>query len=197
MSFYQAMIFLHVIGAAGIFAAVGVEIVSMRNLRRTETGEQARQWLSAMMSLRRLSSASLLTILISGIYMTAAVWKMTGWIVIAFIALVLLAVTGGALTGPRMAKIGKAVGGENGPLTGDTRQLIYHPFVWISLYVRTAILAGIVFLMTVKPGFGGALLTMVVSIILGFAASIPLLKNTRLNSPGRSEKKAAHVESNI
>lgn len=180
MKLYSAMIFLHVLGASGLFAAIGLEWASMRNLRRAETAAQAREWFNVLAYPRRLYPASYLTILLTGIYMTAVLWKETAWIGVAMATFLLLWVLGAILSGPRMRKIGKAFASENGPLTTGFRQRLHQPVIWISLYLRTALTLGIVFLMTVKPDLGGALLAIAVSIILGIAGSAPLWKSTSL-----------------
>ena len=170
---YSVALFVHILGALGLFMALGLEWAGLRQLRRAATAEQARAWLSAVAVLPRLYAPAAIAILLSGLYMVATAWSWTaGWPGVALAALVLLAAFGAALTGPRMASIGRAAV-EIGPVSPALRQRLRDPILWTSIQTRVAIAVGIVFLMTVKPALGGALLAIGVAALLGLAATIP------------------------
>lgn len=42
MTFYSMLIFLHVLGAVGLFAAWGIEAAGLSHLRQAHTADQAR-----------------------------------------------------------------------------------------------------------------------------------------------------------
>src|SRR5213596_901663 len=44
MSVYAIAVFLHIVGALGLFAALGLEWASLYNLRRVTTAGQVREW---------------------------------------------------------------------------------------------------------------------------------------------------------
>ena len=182
MTFYSIALFLHIVGALGLFVALGLEWMSLFNLRRATTTEQAREWLSAFGLLRWVGPISMGTILLPGFYMMAR-WGGIAWIGIALAAMILLAVVGAVLTGSRMAAIGRAVLAESGSLSPAFRQRLHDPFLWTSIQARVAIALGIVFLMTVKPGLAGALLTIGVAIILGLASTWPMWSRGRTKEP--------------
>jgi hypothetical protein len=173
ISLYSVALFLHIMGALGLFVALGLEWTSLLNLRRASTSDQAREWLKLYASLRRLYPLSWLLILIPGFYMAATAWGGAAWISIALGAVILLVILGIALGGRLMAPVGQALSSESGPLSASVRQRISNPLLWASLWIRTAIALGIVFLMTVKPDLYGALITMGVAILLGLVASLP------------------------
>ena len=116
MTSYSIAVFLHVVGALGLFVAMGLEWVLVARLRRAETAEQARDWLSLLGVIRRLSPASLAAILLAGIYMAVTVWGGVGWIIVAFAALLLLPPLG-MITGLRLPKLAQETAGEGGPLS--------------------------------------------------------------------------------
>ena len=173
ISVYSIALFLHIVGALGLFAALGLEWASLSYLRRAATVEQARDWLSMFNLQRRIYPLSWLSILIPGFYMAATAWRATAWVPTALGAVVLLAVLGAALTGRRMASIGQSVAAENGPISSTLRQRLDDPLLRASLRIRTAIALGIVFLMSVKPDLLGSLLTIGVAGILGLVFSLP------------------------
>jgi hypothetical protein len=175
MNFYSIALFLHILGALGFFVALGLEWTSLRRMRGATTFEQVREWMGIANSAQRVGMPSMLLILISGFYMMATAWGGVAWIIVALGTLVLLVVLGLALTGPRMAAIGRAVTGEHGPVSATLHSLLHDPILWISMQTRAALALGIVFLMTVKPELGGALLTTGVALVLGLASGLPVL----------------------
>ncbi len=130
-------------------------------------------------SARRVGFASMLTTVISGIYMMATAWGGLAWIIVALGSLILVIVLSMALTGPRMAAIGRALATEKGQVSQTFRSLANHPLLWISIHTRVAIALGIVFLKTVKPDLGGSLLTVGVAIVLGLASALPVPRRER------------------
>lgn len=172
ISVYSIALFLHIVGALGLFVALGLEWAGLLNLRRAATIEQAREWFKLFTSLRRLNALIWLAILIPGFYMAATVWRGAAWISIALAAVVLLAVLGAALGRRQMGSIGQALSMESGPLSTSLRQQVGSPLLWFSLWIRTAISLGIVFLMSVKPGLLGALVSMGVAVFLGWIFSL-------------------------
>jgi hypothetical protein len=128
----------------------------------------------------RIQPVSGTAILLTGIYMMATVWGGVAWIIIALAAIVLMVALGTALSGRRMAPIGPAAAAEKGSLSPDLRQRLRDPLLWLSIQARVAIALGIVFLMTVKPGLGGALLTIGAAVVLGLASALPAWGSVRL-----------------
>src|SRR6266480_3750733 len=114
MSVYAIVVFLHIVGALGLFAALGLEWASLYNLRRVATAGQAREWAKLLSALRLVGGASALTILVTGIYLMATRWGGQGWIGAGLGGLVLIAVLGATLTGRRAGAIVRAVAADAG-----------------------------------------------------------------------------------
>jgi hypothetical protein len=173
MTLYAVALFLHVVGALGLFMALGLEWTSLWHLRRATTTAQARLWTQLFASLRWIYPPSAATLLLTGFYMTATAWGGVAWIGIALAAMVLLFARGAVLTGGRMAPIRREAAPADGLVLPDLRQRLQDPLLWTSIQIRIAIDLGIVFLMTVKPDLGGALLTIGIAIALGLASTVP------------------------
>ncbi len=183
MNIYSFALFFHIVGALGFFVALGLEWVGLRQIRNATTTEQVRQGMRISGSTRRLGMASMLVILVFGFYMAAVAWGGPAWIVVTLGVIVVTIALSVALTGPRMAAIGRALATEKGPLSPSLQQLANHPLLWISIQTRVAIALGIVFLMTVKPALGGSLLTIGVAIVLGLALSLPMKRRAVQERP--------------
>jgi hypothetical protein len=183
MSVYSIAVFLHIVGALGIFAAIGLEWAGLSNLRRASDTAQVREWFRLLAAPRTVAGPSALLVLISGIYMSATRWGPQGWTLVALGGMVLIATVGATVGGRRAAAIAQALPAEAGPVPPMLRERLNDPALTLSLRARTALLLGIVFLMTVRPSWGGALAVMGIALLLGIAASRPALGASRNSVP--------------
>jgi hypothetical protein len=173
---YPFALFLHIVGAFGLIAAITLEAIGLRGLRRATQADEARLWLGISRRLViRLAPASLGVILLTGLYMTAVAWGPKGWIIAAFASLIVLAVVGAVGTGMRMARLEAAISRAQGELAGDLARRLQDPVLLTSLRIRMAIMLGVAFLMTVKPTFIAAVVVVVLAASIGWlAGQIPV-----------------------
>ncbi len=179
MSNYSIALFLHIVGALGFFAALGLEWSGLWQIRSATLPEQVRAWMGIFKSASMVAFVSMLTTVITGIYMMLTVWGGVAWIIVTLASLVLVIALSSALTIPRMAVIGQALATEKRPVSQTFHDLANHPALWISIQTRVAIALGIVFLKTAKPDLGGSLLTIGVAIILGLALALRVPRRER------------------
>ncbi len=170
MQAYNAILFLHILSAFGIAAAFAIEWTNLHRLQRSCSKGEIRESLKGFSVLRRIGGPSYLIIVLSGIYLWAEAWRGSAWPVIAVVSLIVIAVIGAVITGPRMATLGKAAEGESG---GDALSVAVSslPVLWGSLQVRTWMAIGIAFLMTVKPGAIGSIVVIVISILIALGTN--------------------------
>ena len=171
MTLYSVELFVHVVSALGIFAALTLEGVSLAHLRRATTASQARLWIEFAPGLPALAIGSLVFLLLSGILMTA---QMSGWMLawprVAMVALILIGPLG-AVTGRRMRAIRQACAANN-PMESDLFGKLRDPFLKFSMNIRIALVLGIVLLMTAKPELRESFGIVVSSIFLGLVSTI-------------------------
>lgn len=179
MSLYSIALFLHVVGALGLFVVLGLEWVSLQQLRPLTTVEEVNRWVQNSSGAGMLGSISMLLILIPGFYMALGFWGRASWYEVAFAVLVLMGVLVSVVTGRRMAAIKRSLATESGDLSSTLHNLLHHPLLWISLRLRVALGLGIVFLMTVKPDLAGSLLVMGVALLLGLASALPVMSRNQ------------------
>ena len=172
MSVYAIAVFLHIVGALGLFAAMGLEWAGLHNLRRVATAGQLREWARLLGAIRFIGGPAALTLLITGIYMSAVRWGQQGWISLGLVGLILIAVLGAVLTGRRVAAIVRALPPEDGPIPSVLRDRLHDPVLRVSAWLRTALALGIVFNMSTKPSGAVALTTLGVSLVFGLAAGL-------------------------
>lgn len=180
MNTYSIVLFFHIVGALGFFVALGLEWTGLSQIRSAMTLEQARGWMGILKNVRKVGFISMLTTVVTGVYMMLTVWGSVAWIYVSIGALILVIVLAQVATSPRMAAIGRALITEKGPLSRNFHSLANHPVLSISIQTRTAIALGIVFLKIVKPDLGGSLLTIGVAIVLGLASALYLPRRERV-----------------
>jgi len=195
MSMYSIAVFLHIVGALGLFAALGLEWASVLNLRRAGTAGQGREWAKLLAALRRVGGPALLTILATGIYMMATRWGGQAWIGVGFAGLVLMAVLGGTLTGRRAGPVLRGLSSEDGPISAALGQRLRDPVLMVSLYLRTALGLGIVFVMSTRPSGPGALAAMGVALVLGLAFGSAALGRGGRAAPVPAQREGPHPRS--
>lgn len=168
---YPLALFVHITGAVLLFVALGLEWLGLNRLRQAQRVEQAREAMALLRILEKLFPVSTVLILGGGLYMAITAWGFAlAWLDAALIAVVAMTIGGNVLSAPRLAAIGRtAFTASVGPLSASLRARTMDPklVVWSRL---SAILGWwIVFLMTLKPGLPGTIVSLVVAGVLAGA----------------------------
>ena len=173
MSLYSISLFLHIVGALGLFVVLGLEWAGLINLRRSTEAGHVREWVRLLAAPRVVGGPAALLILATGIHMTATRWGPQGWIIVGLAGMVVIAVLGAALSGRKTGAIARALPAESGPISAALQRQLNDPVLAGSLRVRTALGLGIVFVMTLQPGTAGSLAAVALALVAGLAASLP------------------------
>jgi hypothetical protein len=173
VSVYSISLFLHIVGALGLFAALGLEWAGLYNLRRATEVAQVREWIRLLGAPRFLGGPAALIVLVSGIYMSATRWGPQGWIIVGLAGMVVIAVLGAALSGRRVGPIAGALQAGNGPISTALGRRLHDPVLTLSLRLRVALFLGIIFLVSIRPSMAGALAAMGTAVMVGLAVALP------------------------
>ena len=172
MTVYSISVFLHIVGALGLFAAFGLEWAGLLGIRRAATGGQAREGFRLLGATRVVGAPSALIILITGLYLAlSAPWGRQAWIGLGLVGLVLIAVLGATLTGRRVRSIARTLPAEGAAIAPAFGVRLRDPVLILSALLRTALALGIVFIMATKPSDAEALTALGVALVLGAAAA--------------------------
>jgi hypothetical protein len=151
MTIYIIAIVLHVVGATGLFVALGVEAAGLRTVLGATTADEVRTGLAATRLNRVLGPPCVLATLASGTY-GASTWGWPWWIRISLAMLVLVVAVGAVVTGRRTAALERQ-SRTNAELALPLRE----PVLVASFWTRAALLVAILVLMVAKPGFSTCL----------------------------------------
>ncbi len=176
MDIYSLVLFLHIVGALGFFVALGLEWTGLQQLQGAMLPEQVRAWMKVLKGTNKVAFPSMLTTVITGIYLVLKEWGWIPWILVTLGSLVLVIALSVVLTRPRMAAIGRTLAGAKGTVSQNIHLPMNQPALWISVQIRVAIALGIVFLKIAKPDLLGSLLTMGVAIVIGYISALPMAR---------------------
>jgi hypothetical protein len=176
MSVYTLALFVHIVGAIGVFMGVSVWMFAALALRRARTVEQVRALTSLIQPSGVLAIVSILLLGVAGFYMAITVWgERATWIIVATVSFLLLAPFGAFVIDPRLRSLGKmAAAVPDGPLPASLAARAQDPLVGLGLSVYILVLLGIVYLMTNKPPLVDSIIAMAVATALGLAAGLVL-----------------------
>ncbi len=183
MDSYSIALFLHVVGAVGFFVTLGLEWTGLREIRNATRSEQVGTWMGILKGTNKVGFPSMLTTVLTGVYMVLNAWGWVPWILITLVSLVMVIALTVVFTKPRMAAIGRALAmATKGTGSQTFRSPANDPALWISVQTRVALALGIVFLKIAKPDFSGSLLTISAALVLGVVSALPMYRRTRMQA---------------
>jgi hypothetical protein len=176
----QIALFFHICGVLALFVAAALEITSLTRLRRTTTVSVARAWASLNPPLEFVFPISVVVIILSGLYQLhenpdfklAQPWAMT-----VLVLIIVLAALGPLVNGRRLMAIYEALReAPDGPIPAAIVKRIHDPVLLTSIQAMTAAILGAALIMTVKPGLRDSVIIAVVSMLLGAASALAILR---------------------
>ncbi len=175
MSLNQVTLFLHVLGAITTFVGVGALFFGIVALRRARRVEEILILAPIYQMGAALGLLGILVVAATGLSLALTTWSLrVGWIQVAIGAFAVLAPVGPLVIAPRLEHIirGARIAAE-GPLPPALLAQQGDPVPKLGLHLIVGDLVGIVFLMTIKPSFGGSIVAILASIGLGLTLALP------------------------
>ena len=172
MDTYHVVLYLHLLSLFVGIGAASVLLVCLFQLRGARELTDAIPWGMTAGKIARLFPIAILGLFATGAYMTSDVWTWdTGWIVVAIVALVVLAIQGPVIAERSGKKLEHALK-ENGPgpLGEHARRMTRYWGLWIVEFSAIGLVLGVVWNMTTKPGTW----TAIAAAVIGYAAGASL-----------------------
>lgn len=170
MNLYTLVVFLHIIGAAGLFLGLGTEGSVIKFFKRAATTQQVIGIMGSMKLLRITFSVSTVLLLLSGIYLVIELWGWTAWVIIGLILLVLLS-GAGSTTGKKMVGVIKSLNTSEELQPTDFQNKIGLPVLIKTFKIKIMLVIGTIFIMTMKPDWVFSIVSIVVAFLIGLLIS--------------------------
>ena len=169
MDTYHVVLYLHLLSLFIGIGAGSVLLTCLFQLKAARTVEQAVPWGIVSGKVARLFPVAILGLFLTGAYMTHKFWTWgTPWIVVAIFGLVLLGAQGGGIAERTAKKLQAAMMANGpGPLGPEARRMTLHPGLWVVELSNLCIVLAIVWNMTEKPGWSGAIASVVIAYTVG------------------------------
>jgi hypothetical protein len=179
MDTYHVVLYLHFLSLFLGFGAAGVIGVCPFRLRAAQTLADAVPFGALAGQTERVFPVAIIGLFATGAYMTGHVWTWsTHWIEVSIVGLVIVALQGPLLAGRRAHLLKQALQ-ENGPgpLGERAKRMTCDPILWIVTFANPAIVLGIAWIMTEKPGTAGAIAAIVIAYAVGAAVAWPFTRS--------------------
>jgi hypothetical protein len=189
MSLYSVALFIHVSSAICLFIGMGIWLIGIAAIAHATRVEQVRTLADLMLMVRLVVPVSAFLVITAGLTMALTTWGLqTSWIAVALGGLILIGPIGTWVIDPKvrtMCALAHTL--PDGPMSASLAALTHDCVLRIALHTTTAMLFGIIFLMTVKPAFMVAIGVMVISAFLGVVSAIAFVRATRNGASERHQ----------
>ena len=171
MSARSVALFIHLLGFATLFFAMGLTQRAGARAKGAASLEEVRQWLGFARSARPMFPVAFVLILLSGLYLANAGFSFeTPWVVVGIVTVFLMGAIGQGVAGRGLAMIGKAAGGARS--LDEVAPAMARPAPWIAFGVLNGLAVVIVWLMVDKPGWGESVGVMAALALLGAVTGV-------------------------
>jgi hypothetical protein len=166
---YHYVLYVHLLSLFIGIGAGSVLLTCLFQLKAARTVEQAVPWGILSGKVARLFPVAILGLLLTGAYMTHKFWTWsTPWIDVALAGLFVLFAQGAGIAERTAHKLQAAMMANGpGPIGPEARRMTLHPGLWVVELSNLAIVLGIVWNMTEKPGWGESIASVLVAYAVG------------------------------
>ena len=188
---YNVMLFLHILGTLMMFVAVGITLTAMIAMLHAKKTETLRDWSSLAVKMDGLLPASVILVILPALYLVFSTWGwQVAWINLSLATLVVMSFMGPAINLRRLKGILTTANAETELIpSSNLLKKVQDRTLWNSVIIMTMLGISIVFLMTVKLALVGSLISLGISIVLGFIVSTYVLKSaspSKFSTPNES-----------
>jgi hypothetical protein len=176
---YHVALYLHLLSLFILIGAITMVGLCYVRLRVAESLIDAVPWVQLADHVGWAFPVAILGLFASGAYLTTDRWSWsTPWIVVSIGGLILDAVQGPLVAGPRAKALKQALEGDarTGVLDQRARKLARDRVLWIILLANPGIVLAITWNMTTKPGAAEAVAAILVGYGLGAATALLVTK---------------------
>src|SRR5579875_4211076 len=169
---YELVLFLHLLTIAVAFFAMGSMLTSIFRLRGATSVAAARSAAATAAGIGKMMPILTVFMLATGGYLTQVRWTWTTpWIDLSIVGLLVVTAWGGGVMGARERAVHHALESSRGSaLDAGAARLVVDPFLVIGNSADVGLVAGVMFVMVLKPSLAGGIAALVVATACGAIA---------------------------
>ena len=174
MDTYHVVLYIHFLSLLVGFTAGMIEFVCLLKLRTAETLEASVPWGQLAGQIEKAFPVAIVGLYGSGIYLTNHFWSFSSsWVVMPIVGLAVLSLQGPLVAGRQGHKLKHALM-TNGPgrLGDEARARTVDPLLWSAALSNEGLVLAIIWVMTEKPGWGGAIAAILIGYGVGVACAL-------------------------
>ena len=178
MDTYHVVLYIHLLSLFLGVGAASILLVCLIQLRSAQTLMDAVPWGMVAGKVTKAFPVAVLGLFATGAYMTSDLWTWgTSWIDLAIVGLAIVALQGPLIAERASHKLRHALQ-ENGPgpLGEHARRMARHPGLWHTELTNVCLVLAIVWNMTEKPDWAGAIAAVVVGYAVGAVLVLPITR---------------------
>lgn len=178
MDTYRIVLYIHLLSLLVGFSAGMIETVCLFRLRAAKTLADAAPWGQLTGEVEKFFPIAIVGLFATGAYMTGHLWSWsTSWIVLPIIGLVVLSLQGPLVAGRRGHATKEALLANGpGPLGPEAQRMTRDRALWTAAFTNEALVLGIIWVMTLKPAYPGAIAALVIAYAVGAAVALALTR---------------------
>jgi len=181
---YNIALFIHFVGLISVFGGFVIVARAAPRLRAATDIEQVRTWLALLTTTGPMFGAGYGMLGLSGIYMTAVRWRAAHpWLIVAMVSLLAFFIVGGAIIGRRVRAMNEAAAATRGSISGELALQIADSSLWRTVGALNGLAMGVVFVMTVKPGWLASISVAVIAAVTGALVGVATARRARRHAP--------------
>lgn len=182
MNGYALALFVHLLSLLLATVAASLSTFAALRLRKAETVAEADPWLAVVGRVVPAFPIAVVGLLSSGIYMTVNRWGWTiPWIDAALAGLALIVILGNAVEATRGRILRREL--ETAGMSARARRLLRDPVSWTAKMTTLTVAVAVVFVMSVKPAGAECVAALIIAVIVGAAAAVPLWRASPTAAP--------------
>jgi hypothetical protein len=175
LSGYTVALFIHFLSLLTATAAMAATFLAALWLRAAKDAGEAACSLATIERIVPAFPAATLGLLASGAWMTESSWTWTTpWILGGLIGLAVIVVLGAGIDGARNRALKRELGASG--FSAKARAMLADPTPWAARLTMMTLLVAVVGIMAMKPSALGVALWLVVGVVAGVLAALPLRK---------------------
>jgi len=185
MDTYHVVLYIHFLSLFIGIGAASVLLACLIQLRAAQTLMDAAPWGIVAGQVKKAFPIAVVGLFATGAYLTSDLWTWsTPWIDLGIVGLAVVALQGPLIADRASHKLRAALQANGpGPLGEDARRMARHPGLWLTECTNVFVVLAIVWNMTQKPGWAGAIAAVVIAYAVGVLLALLIARPSAAPAP--------------